>query len=96
MIALYNPVSKKRRDHLKTARNILLQYRPATTPVIIARNLGRIDENVEVLTLENLEVDMVDMLSLVMIGSSETKTVSIAGETRVYTPRGYSAKGSLI
>jgi cobalt-precorrin 5A hydrolase/precorrin-3B C17-methyltransferase len=96
VIALYNPVSKKRRNHLKTTRNILLQHRPATTPVIIARNLGRIDENVEVLTLENLEVDMVDMLSLVMIGSSETKTVSIAGETRVYTPRGYSAKGSLI
>jgi cobalt-precorrin 5A hydrolase / precorrin-3B C17-methyltransferase len=94
VIALYNPVSKKRRDHLETTRNILLQHRLATTPVIIARNLGRTDENVEVLNLESLKVDMVDMLSLVMIGSSETKAVSIAGETRVYTPRGYSGKGS--
>jgi len=92
VIALYNPVSKKRRDHLETARIILLKHRPAGTPVIIARNLGRADEKVDVLPLEDLKVDMVDMLSLVMIGSSETRTVSIAGETRVYTPRGYGDK----
>ncbi|MBT4699500.1 MAG: precorrin-3B C(17)-methyltransferase [Rhodospirillaceae bacterium] len=92
VIALYNPVSKKRRDHLETARDILLKHRPAETPVIIARNLGRTDEKVDVLPLKDLKVDMVDMLSLVMIGSSETRTVSIAGETRVYTPRGYGDK----
>ena len=92
VIALYNPVSKKRRDHLATAREILLKHRLAETPVIIARNLGRTDEKVDVLPLEDLKIDMVDMLSLVMIGSSETRMVSIAGETRVYTPRGYGDK----
>jgi cobalt-precorrin 5A hydrolase/precorrin-3B C17-methyltransferase len=92
VMALYNPVSRKRRDHLATAREILLKHRPAGTPVIIARNLGRAEEKVDVLPLKDLKVDMVDMLSLVMIGSSETRTVSIAGETRVYTPRGYGDK----
>jgi cobalt-precorrin 5A hydrolase/precorrin-3B C17-methyltransferase len=77
---------------LATAREILLKHRPAGTPVIIARNLGRAEEKVDVLPLKDLKVDMVDMLSLVMIGSSETRTVSIAGETRVYTPRGYGDK----
>jgi cobalt-precorrin 5A hydrolase/precorrin-3B C17-methyltransferase len=92
VVALYNPVSKKRRDHLEMAQKILLRHRPADTPVIIARNLGRTDEKVDVLPLQDLKVDLVDMLSLVMIGSSETRTISIAGNTRVYTPRGYRDK----
>ena len=40
-LALYNPVSQRRRTALATARTILLEHRPADTPVIIARNLGR-------------------------------------------------------
>jgi precorrin-3B methylase len=32
------------------------------------------------------------MLTLVLIGSSQTRLVEIAGAIRVYTPRGYAAK----
>ena len=32
VVCLYNPMSKKRTDHLRRACEILLQYRPATTP----------------------------------------------------------------
>jgi len=37
-------------------------------------------------------LDRVDMLTLVLVGSSQTRLVDVAGEIRVYTPRGYAAK----
>ena len=41
VVALYNPVSKRRTKQLARARDILLSARPPETPVILARNLGR-------------------------------------------------------
>jgi cobalt-precorrin 5A hydrolase/precorrin-3B C17-methyltransferase len=91
-VAFYNPVSKRRRTQLAAAKDILMQNRPAETPVILARNLGRETENVEFITLAELEVDMVDMLTLVLVGSSTSKRF-IAGEREwAYTPRGYAKK----
>ncbi|MCB1421951.1 MAG: precorrin-3B C(17)-methyltransferase [Nitratireductor sp.] len=93
VIAFYNPVSKRRRTQLAYARDVLLQHRPADTPVILATNLGRPEEKVRVVALSELEVDDVDMLTVVIVGSSETRTVTTGdGRTWVYTPRGYSAK----
>ncbi|MBW8282094.1 MAG: bifunctional cobalt-precorrin 5A hydrolase/precorrin-3B C(17)-methyltransferase, partial [Rhizobium sp.] len=46
VIAFYNPVSMKRRTQLAWARDKLLEYRPASTPVILATNLGRPGEHV--------------------------------------------------
>lgn len=90
VLALYNPVSKRRRTALATARRILLAHRPATTPVVIARNLGRDGETVEVTTLEGLEVDRVDMLSIVLVGARGTRSFSrVEGGSWTYTPRGY-------
>jgi len=92
VVAFYNPVSKRRRKLLAIARDILLEARPPKSPVILARNLGRTDEEVQVITLGNLEVDMVDMLTLVMVGSSQSRTFETSGGVRVYTPRGYEKK----
>lgn len=92
VISFYNPVSKRRREALAQARDILLDHRPADTPVIIARNLGRPEERVEVVPLAALSVDMADMLTLVMVGNSDSRTLSHGGRTRVYTPRGYAKK----
>ena len=90
-LALYNPVSQRRRTALATARRILLDHRPATTPVVIARNLGRDGEAVVTTTLADLEVDQVDMLSIVLIGSSQSRSFSrIDGSHCTYTPRGYA------
>jgi cobalt-precorrin 5A hydrolase/precorrin-3B C17-methyltransferase len=92
-LALYNPVSQRRRTALATARAILLGHRPADTPVIIARNLGREAEAVTTTTLEALSVDEVDMLSIVLIGSSQSRSFTrVDGSTRTYTPRGYSVE----
>jgi cobalt-precorrin 5A hydrolase/precorrin-3B C17-methyltransferase len=93
VIAFYNPVSKKRRSQLAWARDELLTYRPAETPVILATNLGRDGETVRIVPLGDLNVDDVDMLTVVVVGSSDSRTVSTGdGKTRVYTPRGYSGK----
>ncbi|MCO6178417.1 precorrin-3B C(17)-methyltransferase, partial [Ciceribacter sp. RN22] len=93
VIAFYNPVSMKRRTQLAWAREKLLEYRPASTPVILATNLGRPGEHVRTVPLGALNVDDVDMLTVVVVGSSESRTVTTGdGKTWVYTPRGYSGK----
>jgi cobalt-precorrin 5A hydrolase / precorrin-3B C17-methyltransferase len=93
VIAFYNPVSRKRRTLLAEARDVLLQHRPVGTPVILATNLGRPGETVRVVPLAALNVDDVDMLTVVVVGSSESRTVKTGdGKTWVYTPRGYAGK----
>ncbi|WP_182083947.1 precorrin-3B C(17)-methyltransferase [Aureimonas sp. ME7] len=93
VIAFYNPVSRRRRTQLAFARDVLLQHRPAQTPVVIAANLGREGESVRVVELAALDVDEVDMLTVVIVGSSNTRSfTSGEGRTFAYTPRGYAAK----
>tara|TARA_R110000868_G_scaffold283847_1_gene544267 strand:+ start:32 stop:1828 length:1797 start_codon:yes stop_codon:yes gene_type:complete len=88
VISFYNPVSMRRRTQLAYARDVLLQHRPPETPVILGRSLGREEETITVTTLKDLSVDQVDMLTLVMVGSSETRF----NGKHVYTPRGYAGK----
>ena len=93
VIAFYNPVSRRRRTQLEYAKGVLLQHRPENTPVILATNLGRDGELVRVVPLAELDINEVDMLTVVIVGSSETTTIDTGdGKTWVYTPRGYSAK----
>jgi cobalt-precorrin 5A hydrolase/precorrin-3B C17-methyltransferase len=93
VIAIYNPVSKRRTEQLPAMKAVLLEHRPPDTSVILARNLGRPGETITVTTLTALDAADVDMLTLVMIGSSETRAVPRGdGGTWVYTPRGYAAK----
>ena len=93
VVALYNPVSAARRGQLDTARDILLVHRPAETPVVLARNLGRDGESLRVTSLDALTTADADMLTLVLIGSSATRRIARGdGGVWVYTPRGYQAK----
>lgn len=93
VVALYNPVSQRRRSQLALARDILLQARPAGTPVAIARNLGREGEALRITTLATLDPADVDMLSIVLIGSSSTRRLARPdGGSWLYTPRGYERK----
>ena len=92
VISFYNPQSLRRRTLLPEAKEILLNHRPETTPVVIARNLGREDETVRVVPLVDFNPEEVDMLTLVMIGNSETRFVERGSKLFVYTPRGYAKK----
>jgi cobalt-precorrin 5A hydrolase/precorrin-3B C17-methyltransferase len=88
--ALYNPASLRRRQGLARALAILESARPATTPVVIARNLGRESETVEIETLAELDQARIDMLTILIIGSSQTRRMPrLHGADAIYTPRGY-------
>jgi len=92
VIAFYNPVSRTRRTLLAEARDILLQHRPADTPVMLATNLGRADEAVRYRRLDELQVDEVDMLTVVLVGSSNSRLLMRGEGPRMFTPRGYARK----
>lgn len=94
VIALYNPVSKRRTGQLMKARKILLQARSPDTPVLLGRNLGRTGEQIDIITLQALNSEQVDMLTTIIIGSGTTRRIDSGGRMRVYTPRGYSNKDS--
>ena len=88
VVAFYNPVSRRRRTQLARARDILLGCRGADTPVILAHNLGR-EESLMFCTLGELDVNMVDMMTTVIVGSSASRRVKLGLGDAVYTPRGY-------
>ena len=84
-IALYNPASHGRPDHLKRACDILLRRLPGERLCGIVRNIGREGQSRRILTLAELREAEVDMFCTVLIGSAAVKTV--AGQ--LVTPRGY-------
>ena len=92
VIAFYNPVSLRRRTLLAEARDILLQHRPADTPVMLASSLGRPEEHVRYRRLADLNVEEVDMLTVVLVGSSHSRLAMLGEGPRMYTPRGYARK----
>lgn len=97
VIAFYNPVSRRRRSQLAFAKEELLKHRQEDTPVVLATNLGRDGEHVRILPLASLSVDDVDMLTVVIVGSSQSRTVRTGdGRTWAYTPRGYAAKAGSV
>ena len=84
-VALYNPRSSRRTWQLEAARSILLDARPPNTPVGVVTDASRPGERVQVTTLESLDCAAVDMLSLVIVGSS----TSFEADGHIVTPRGY-------
>ena len=93
VIAFYNPRSLKRTDQIVKAFEILKSYRHPDTPVVLASNLGRPEEKVRVLRFDEFNEADVDMLTLVLVGSSQSKTIKRGdGRFSAYTPRGYAKK----
>jgi cobalt-precorrin 5A hydrolase/precorrin-3B C17-methyltransferase len=85
VVSLYNPRSKGRDWQLGKVREILLQHRPPDTPVGIVKDAYRPGQRTILTNLASLRPEDVDMLTIVLVGSSHTRV--IAG--RMVTPRGY-------
>jgi precorrin-2 C20-methyltransferase/precorrin-3B C17-methyltransferase len=83
VLAVYNPASRTRTSQVKQAKEILLEYRAAETPVVVGRNVGRDSESLVVTPLGDLDPDTIDMSCLLIVGSSAT----IAQASSVYTLR---------
>ncbi|MGY0007863.1 precorrin-3B C(17)-methyltransferase [Micromonospora sp. I033] len=82
---LYNPRSRTRDWQLGAALATFAAHRPPDTPVGVVRNASRPGQRVHLATLATLDPALVDMYSVVVVGSSQTRVV--AG--RMVTPRGY-------
>lgn len=85
VVSLYNPRSKGRDWQLGKVRDILLAHRPPDTPVGVVKDAYRPTQEVVLTDLASLRPEDVDMLTIVIVGSSQTRVV--AG--RMVTPRGY-------
>lgn len=91
--ALYNPRSQRRIDLIETAKRVFLEHRPPQTPVIVARSLGRPEEQVDVTTLAAFDPAAIDMLTIVLFGASTSRAFTRGtGQTVAFTPRGYAKK----
>ena len=89
VIALYNPASLARPDRIVEAFALLRPLKAGGTPVAFARAVGRPDERIVLTTLAEAEPRMADMSTLVLIGSSATRTVERPGAPSwLYSPRG--------
>lgn len=84
-MAIYNPKSKGRPDHLAKACDVLLQVLPADRICGVVRNIGREGEEKILMTLGELRNYDADMFCTVFIGNEMTR--NIAGN--MVTPRGY-------
>ncbi len=91
--ALYNPRSQRRTHLIEEAKTAFLAYRHSGTPVIVASNLGRPAQRVQVTTLAEFDPSAVDMLTIVLIGASTSRMLTRGdGTTVAFTPRGYHVK----
>ena len=84
-IALYNPRSKKRPDHLRRACEILSEEKSPDTVCGWVKNIGRPGQCHGLTNLKDLGGLELDMFTTVFIGASTTKNVN----GRMVTPRGY-------
>ena len=72
------------------ALELLRRHRAPSTPVVLGRDVGRPDERLIVTTLGEVQPDQVDMRTLVILGSSQTRQFPRRdGGAWVYTPRWY-------
>jgi precorrin-3B C17-methyltransferase len=88
VIAIYNPRSKKRSNHLEKALSFIGEHRDGSTPVGIVGRAYREGQDVRVVALDSVDVETVDMQTVLIVGNSATRKV---GE-RMLTPRGYHKK----
>jgi precorrin-2 C20-methyltransferase/precorrin-3B C17-methyltransferase len=89
VIAVYNPGSKSRTWQVEAAREVLLRHRSPDTPVVLGRDVGGPGERVRVVRLADLDPAEVDMRTLLIVGSSQTRLMERDGQPVVFTPRRY-------
>jgi cobalt-precorrin 5A hydrolase/precorrin-3B C17-methyltransferase len=85
----YNPASRKRDWQLRRALELLAARRPPGTPVGWVRDASRTGQAASISTLAEFDPMVVDMHTLVVVGSSRTRIQ--AG--RMVTPRDYTWAG---
>ncbi|MEU2249946.1 precorrin-2 C(20)-methyltransferase [Streptomyces sp. NPDC019224] len=90
VLALYNPGSRSRTWQVGKARDLLLEHRSPDTPVVLGRDVGGPAESVRTVRLADLDPAEVDMRTILIVGSSQTRWGRRGDGTQiVWTPRRY-------
>ncbi|MFJ4501630.1 precorrin-2 C(20)-methyltransferase [Streptomyces sp. NPDC088864] len=90
VLALYNPGSRSRTWQVGKARDLLLEHRSPDTPVVLGRDVGGPAESVRTVRLADLDPADVDMRTILIVGSSQTRWERRGkGRSLVWTPRRY-------
>lgn len=88
VMAFYNACSRARPWQLGAAFDRLRTHLPGETVVIFGRAIGREDASLRTTTLAEASAHGVDMATLVMVGSRETRCIEREQQPAlVYTPR---------
>lgn len=82
---IYNPKSKGRPHFISMARDILLEHKPAETPVGIVKNAKRDNQEVFTTTLKDMCDFDIDMSTMLIVGNVDTYVKN----GKMITPRGY-------
>lgn len=89
VLALYNPVSRSRPTKILDVLDILRDSCSPARIVMIGTDIGRDGEKLITTTLGNLNPSDITSRSILLIGSSQTRTFHQAEKLWVYTPRSY-------
>lgn len=88
VMALYNPRSRRRHGQLAEALAVAARHRAPQTPVGMVKKAFRPGQEIRLTTLAGADPQWADMLTLVVIGNTESRMAS----GRMLTPRGYAGK----
>lgn len=88
VMCIYNPRSQGRPDYLKNAFEIMKKYKSGSTPVGIVKNAERVEQQIQICTIDTIDYESVDMLSIVIVGNSSTYIKN----NKMITKRGYENK----
>ncbi|EDO1367751.1 precorrin-3B C(17)-methyltransferase [Listeria monocytogenes] len=86
VVCFYNPRSKGRANHLANAFQKMMEYKSGDTVVGIVKDVGRKDERKIITTMRDIDYELVDMTTMVIVGNKETYVKN----GKMITPRGYT------
>ena len=87
VIALYNPRSKSRPDDFVKTLKILKEKCEENRYIIFAKSVYSKYEKIKIVKLKDAKVEMADMQTVVIIGSSFSKIIKKKNASIIYTPR---------
>jgi len=86
VIAIYNPKSKGRKTQIERAIEIVRKYKNGDVPVGLIKNAGREGNERKIVTLDTVDFEFIDMMTVVLIGNNKTYMKN----GKMITPRGYN------
>lgn len=86
VICFYNPRSQGRPQHLQSAIETIMKIQGTELMVGLAKDVGRENEQHHIMRIDQLDYELVDMTTLVIVGNRHTYQKG----DRLITPRGYA------